>query len=298
MSSVIEPLPCVAGEIVMPLIAAMSTAVPVECSDTLPDVGQVAVAAVQRGDRRPQAGGGEELERRQHAAVDLAGADVAAAALVDRRSAGCRARAARAPPCSSAGSGRSTGWRRRRRRTGSCPRRGRSRSTRAASSRRGSASGRSRGAPRPAGRISNSRCGAPSIDARRGGRGSCRRRRARRGAARLSWTSSRLEAEHAAEVALEGLDAVDHAGALELLLGAAGGRGVRAGRVGEQALLGGGRGRRRGLRGRSPCGRAGGALGRLALRVAGAGRSVADAGAGRAPRRAPAASARAGCRPR
>jgi hypothetical protein len=34
--SVIEPGPCVAGVIVMPLIAAMSTALPLECSDTLP----------------------------------------------------------------------------------------------------------------------------------------------------------------------------------------------------------------------------------------------------------------------
>ena len=34
--SVIDPLPWVAGVIVMPLIAAMSTALPVECSDTLP----------------------------------------------------------------------------------------------------------------------------------------------------------------------------------------------------------------------------------------------------------------------
>ncbi len=49
------------------------------------------------------------------------------------------------------------------------------------------------------------------------------------------------EAEDAAEVALEGLLAVDLAGALELLLGAARGRGVRPGRVGEQALLVGGR---------------------------------------------------------
>ena len=34
--SVIEPLPWVAGVMTMPLIAAMSTAVPVECSETLP----------------------------------------------------------------------------------------------------------------------------------------------------------------------------------------------------------------------------------------------------------------------
>ena len=42
-----------------------------------------AVAAAQRRDRRLQPGGGEELERREHAAVDLAGRDVVAAALVD-----------------------------------------------------------------------------------------------------------------------------------------------------------------------------------------------------------------------
>jgi hypothetical protein len=35
--SVIEPLPCVDGEIVMPLIAAMSTALPDEWCDTLPE---------------------------------------------------------------------------------------------------------------------------------------------------------------------------------------------------------------------------------------------------------------------
>ena len=43
--SVIEPGPWW-PRIGMPLIAAMSTAVPVECSETLPDVGQVAVAAL------------------------------------------------------------------------------------------------------------------------------------------------------------------------------------------------------------------------------------------------------------
>src|SRR4051812_17595339 len=46
--------------------------------------GQVAVTALHRGDGRLQAGGGEELERRKHAAVDRAGADVLAAAVVDR----------------------------------------------------------------------------------------------------------------------------------------------------------------------------------------------------------------------
>ena len=67
--SVIEPGPWW-PRIGMPLIAAMSTALPEECSETLPERRQVAVAAVQRADRRLQAAGGEELERRQHAAVD------------------------------------------------------------------------------------------------------------------------------------------------------------------------------------------------------------------------------------
>ena len=107
--------------------------------------GQVAVAALERGDRRLEARRGEELERREHAAVDLPGLDVAPAAAVDLDARVVERRAGRAPPCSSAGSGRSTGRRRPGRRTGSCPRRGRSRSTRAASSRRGSASGRSAG---------------------------------------------------------------------------------------------------------------------------------------------------------
>src|SRR5829696_8712057 len=45
--------------------------------------GQVAVAAAQRGDRRLQARGGEVLEGREHAPVDLARADVRGAAAVD-----------------------------------------------------------------------------------------------------------------------------------------------------------------------------------------------------------------------
>ena len=64
--------------------------------------GQVAVAALERADGRLQAGGGEELERGEHAAVDRAGADVVAAAAVDRRCGGRRARGGRASPCSSA----------------------------------------------------------------------------------------------------------------------------------------------------------------------------------------------------
>ena len=75
VSSVIEPAPWW-PTIGTPLMAAMSTAVPVECSETLPEVGQVGVAAAQRGDGRLEARGDEELERRQHAAVDLAAADV------------------------------------------------------------------------------------------------------------------------------------------------------------------------------------------------------------------------------
>ena len=37
VTSVIEPGPWVAGRMTMPLIAPMSIAVPVECSDTLPE---------------------------------------------------------------------------------------------------------------------------------------------------------------------------------------------------------------------------------------------------------------------
>ena len=194
------------------------------------------MAAAQRGDRRPQAGGGEELERGQHAAVDLAGADVAAAAVVDVDARVGRARAGRARPCSSAGSGRSTGSRRRRRRTGSCRRRGRWRWTRAASSRRGSASGRSAGRRgRPA--------GSRTAGAARGDRALPRRPRIvpattrAPGRRRLSSIVVAAEPEDALEVALEGLRAVDHAGALELLLRAAGGRRVRALGLREQPLL-------------------------------------------------------------
>ena len=67
----------------MPLIAAMSTALPDECSETLPDAVRYAVTAAQRADRRLQAAEAQELERGEHAAVDDAGADVAAAAAVD-----------------------------------------------------------------------------------------------------------------------------------------------------------------------------------------------------------------------
>ena len=80
--SVIEPLPWL-PRIGMPLIFAMSTALPDEWCETLPRRGVGRVAALQRGDRRPHARRGEELERGEHAPVDAAAADVAAAAAVD-----------------------------------------------------------------------------------------------------------------------------------------------------------------------------------------------------------------------
>ena len=46
--------------------------------------GQPAVAALQRADRRAQAGHREQLQRREHAAVDAPGADVLAPAGIDR----------------------------------------------------------------------------------------------------------------------------------------------------------------------------------------------------------------------
>ena len=95
---------------------------------------------------------GQVLERGQHAPVDLAGADVVAAARRRPRCARRRARASRAAASAAAGSGRSTSRPRRRRRGRCGPRRGRSRWPRAASSRRGSASGRSAARPcRPGG---------------------------------------------------------------------------------------------------------------------------------------------------
>ena len=138
--SVTEPLPWLPAT-GTPLIAAMSTALPLEWCDTLPDV------VIDPGRKRletvgPQPVGRQELERREHAPVDAPAADVRAAAAVDLDARVAAARAPRAPPCPSAGSGRSSAPCRRGRRTGSCPWRGRSRSTRAASSRRGSASGR------------------------------------------------------------------------------------------------------------------------------------------------------------
>ena len=67
----------------MPLILAMSTALPELCSETLPELGVEAVAALERGDRGLEAGLGQVLERGEHAPVDLAGPDVVAAAGVE-----------------------------------------------------------------------------------------------------------------------------------------------------------------------------------------------------------------------
>ena len=208
----------------MPLIFAMSTALPDECWETLPERRQEAVAALQRGDRRAQARGGEELERRQHAAVDLAGADVAGGRRSRPRCAGWRARAGPAPPCSSAGSGRSTAAWRPGRRTGSCRPRGRSRSTRAASSRRGSASGRCAGRR---GRPGGSRTARAAALRARGLADAAEDRAgddARARAQALDADVLAVEAEDLREVALEARAAVDLAGALEVLLLAAGAR--------------------------------------------------------------------------
>jgi hypothetical protein len=67
--SVIEPLPWL-PMIGVPLIFAMSTALPELWCETLPDAGVDAVAALQRRDRRPHAARREELERGEDAAVD------------------------------------------------------------------------------------------------------------------------------------------------------------------------------------------------------------------------------------
>ena len=127
-----------------------------------------------------------------------------------------------------------------RRRTGSCRRRGRSRSTRAASSRRGSASGRSRGAPRPAGRISNSTCGARAAPApRRCGRGRAGdHARARAQALELD-RRARSSAEEPAEVAARrSRPPSTRRCARTTCWAPPAPRGVRARRVREQALLG------------------------------------------------------------
>ena len=68
----------------MPLILAMSTALPEEWWETLPRLAcRSRGRSLQARDRRLEAGGGEELERGEHAAVDLPEAHVAAAAAVD-----------------------------------------------------------------------------------------------------------------------------------------------------------------------------------------------------------------------
>ena len=67
----------------MPLILAMSTALPELCSETLPELVKKPWPHLRRGDRGPQAGLGEVLERGEHAPVDLARADVVAAAAVE-----------------------------------------------------------------------------------------------------------------------------------------------------------------------------------------------------------------------
>ena len=56
---------------------------PVECSLTLPEVVRTLWPHLSEVIVRPEAAAGEVLQHRQDAAVDLAGADVVAAALVD-----------------------------------------------------------------------------------------------------------------------------------------------------------------------------------------------------------------------
>ena len=144
----------------MPLTVAMSTALPDECSETLPDARVEAVAALERRDGRPQAGLGEVLERRRARGGRSGRSGCRRGRTGRSRCARRRARASRAAASAAAGSGRSRSPPLVAVAARSCRRRGRSRSTRAASSRRGSASGRSAGRRLPAGRISKSRCGA------------------------------------------------------------------------------------------------------------------------------------------
>ena len=80
--SVIEPSPWW-PRIGIPLIAAMSTALPRRVLGHVARGRHQRVAALEGGDRGLEARRGEELERREHAAVDVAGLDVAAAAVVD-----------------------------------------------------------------------------------------------------------------------------------------------------------------------------------------------------------------------
>ena len=64
----------------MPLTAAISTASPAAVSAALAASAAAHAAAAQRRDRRVQSRDRQELERRQHAAVDLPGLDVLAPA--------------------------------------------------------------------------------------------------------------------------------------------------------------------------------------------------------------------------
>ena len=206
--------------------------------------GHEPVAAAQRRHRRAHARGGEELERRQHAAVDLAGADVVAAAgveldarvgehvlderllahqqdLADRGLLGVgaeeRVLARRAVD---------------RRRLEQLP----AVEDRLRVDARGAAAGRA-DLEQDVRRLACSRsC--------RCGRGSCRRRPRARAQA-LDADVLAVEAEDLREVALEARVAVDLAGALELLLACRRRARRWAARVGEQPLLGGGRRLRR-----------------------------------------------------
>ena len=81
-ASVSEPGPWL-PRIGWPLISAMSTAPPVECWLTLPEVVRTEWPHLSEVIVRPEAALGQVLEHRQDAAVDLAGLDVLAAALVD-----------------------------------------------------------------------------------------------------------------------------------------------------------------------------------------------------------------------
>ena len=119
---------------------------------------------MQARDRRLEAGRGQEGQGGQHAAVDLAGEHVAAAAAVDLDArVGQHAALQRAlAEQQDLADGRVA-------RVGPeervlARRRGRSPSTPAASSRRGSAWDRRLGAPLPAGRIEKCRCGAWRVD--------------------------------------------------------------------------------------------------------------------------------------
>ena len=80
--SVIEPGPW-CPLMGMPLMAAMSTALPLECSEMLPEVVIRLCPHSSARHRGLQARGGEELQGGEDAAVDRPGPDVALAAVVD-----------------------------------------------------------------------------------------------------------------------------------------------------------------------------------------------------------------------